>query len=95
MFPTAPPDYDWYNPIIRFVRIAQTNISLQGPFVDGLNSLLDKNEALKQFALRSGKDHILMPVHELQVTKITSTFPDVEVLPPEASFRALAQTSIR
>ncbi|KAK1219366.1 hypothetical protein PQX77_017890 [Marasmius sp. AFHP31] len=95
MLPTAPPEYNWYIPTIRFVKVARKNISLRGPFVDMLNNLLHKKEALKQLAPRCGDDHILMPVHELQLQNITSAFPDVEVLPPEASFRAHAQTSIR
>ncbi|KAL0573574.1 hypothetical protein V5O48_008388 [Marasmius crinis-equi] len=92
MLPSAPTDYDWYTPTIRFVKVPRKRISLQGPFVDIIQDFARTTEALKS---ANDDEHILMPVHELQVDKIASTFPDVEVLPPEASVQALGQASIR
>ena len=91
---SAASNYNWYHPIIRFVKVPRRLLDLRGPFEHITRPLISK-------ALESGgeslihDDFVYMPVHELQISNIVKMFPSVEVLPAEVSLKAQAQTSIR
>ncbi|KAJ7593412.1 IucC family-domain-containing protein [Mycena floridula] len=90
-----PQDYDWYHPIIRFVRVNRARVDVSGSFAPEIELLAQSmaNKAGKSLTMDETK--ITIPVHELQLPTILSKFDGVEVLDEAISVRALAQSSIR
>ncbi|KAF5334269.1 hypothetical protein D9758_015548 [Tetrapyrgos nigripes] len=88
MMPKVPDSYDWYHPIIRFVRVL-------GPFVKTVHALAQSAALSAGLSLPDSDDSVIMPVHEAQLDNILSKFPDVEALDPAINVRAEAQCSIR
>ncbi|KAF5345677.1 hypothetical protein D9758_013059 [Tetrapyrgos nigripes] len=80
------PEYDWYHPVVRFVRVPRERFDVLGPFHDNIRRLVHSGNESKS---------MIIPVHELQLSRIISRFPDVEVLPEETNIRADALASIR
>lgn len=89
------PNYDWYHPRIRFVRVPRSSLDLLGPFEQTIRRLAEQAADACGRVLPSDESRVLMPVHELQIENIISKFNDVEVLHPDISVEALAQSSIR
>ncbi|RDB25517.1 hypothetical protein Hypma_006471 [Hypsizygus marmoreus] len=92
---TAISDYDWYHPRIRFARVERSNLALLGPLESEMRKLAKKAAAKSGRPLPDDAASVLVPVHELQVPNIISKFPDIEILHPDISLQALAQSSIR
>ncbi|KAF8599149.1 hypothetical protein BDV93DRAFT_592260 [Ceratobasidium sp. AG-I] len=95
MIPSNVSGYDWYRPVIRFVRVARSNMRVLGPFEVEVQQLVEIAAKRSGTFVRNDPSTIIMPVHELQVPSIVTKFSGVEVLHPNISFRALAQSSIR
>ena len=90
-----PGQYDFYHPRTRFVSIPRASLDIQGDFETLLAPLCREaaRNALKP--LVAPANHILFPVHELQIANIVDKFPDVDVLPEEYSVLTPAQAGIR
>jgi hypothetical protein len=95
MLPSSVLDYDWYHPRIRFVRVPRTSLDLLGPFESTMRALAEEAAEKSGRHLPDDPSSVLMPVHELQVPNIASKFHDVEILHPDISLQAFAQSSIR
>ncbi|KAL0579987.1 hypothetical protein V5O48_001990 [Marasmius crinis-equi] len=93
--PSVLTDYGWYTPTIRFAKASRKDFRIQGPFIEVMNDLFRNIEGLRPFVNIGDHDHIIMPIHELQLEKIITTFPNVEVLPPEVSVQASSQANVR
>jgi len=88
-------DYDWYHPKIRFVKVPKRQLNLLGKFSDVANALVSKAATNAGLTLIKDNDYLFVPVHELQIDNIVSKFDHIEVLPPDISLPAKAQSSIR
>ena len=88
-------DYDWYHPRIRFVRVAVDNIEMLGNFKEISQDLVDRAAKLAGVILPRDDQFVYIPVHELQIQNVVSKFQTVEVVNPDISLSALAQSSIR
>lgn len=95
MLPQSILEYDWYHPRIRFIRVARSNLDILGPFEQEMRKLAEMAAGRTGKTLPDDTSSIFMPVHELQIPNITHKFPDVEILHPDISVQALAQSSIR
>lgn len=95
MLSTAPPDYDWYNPRIRFARVPRSSLDLLGPFESISRQLAETAATRAGCALEDDGKSIFMPFHELQLDNIVAKFHDIEILSPDINVPALAQSSIR
>ncbi|KAF8896586.1 IucC family-domain-containing protein [Infundibulicybe gibba] len=87
--------YDWYNPLIRFVKVPRTSLSILGSFENTIHTLAEKAAKRCGRIIPVDEKSVLMPVHELQIPTIRAKFQDVEILHPDINLRALAQSSIR
>lgn len=96
MLPTnAPPDYDWYHPRIMFAQVPRSSLDILGPFEDIMRPIAEQAAKLSGRIIPHDDAMAIMPIHELQVANVLSRFIDVEVLHPDISVEALAQSSIR
>jgi hypothetical protein len=95
MLPTSMQEYDWYHPRIRFVRVPRSSLDIIGSFEHDIHSLVETATELSGGTLSDDPSSVLVPVHELQIPNIASKFDDVEILHPEISVQALAQSSVR
>lgn len=95
MLPSSVLDYDWYHPRIRFVQVPRTSLDILGPFESVMRTLAGKAAEKSGRELPDDPSFVFMPVHELQISNIASKFHDAEILHPDISLQALAQSSIR
>lgn len=95
MFDSAPCDYDWYHPRIRFVRVPRSSLNILGDFEHTFRKLAELAAFRAGLPLPEDETSVFMPAHELQVENIIKRFKDVEVLPSAVYLPALAQSSIR
>lgn len=94
MVNNGPSDFDWYHPLIRFVRVPRSSVHLLGYMEDISLSLAQKAADYVGRCLPPMNASVFLPVHELQVDNILAKFPDVEVL-QDICIPGLAQSSIR
>jgi hypothetical protein len=87
-------DFDWYHPLIRFVRVPRSSVLLLGYMEEISLSLAQKAADYAGRCLPPTNGSVFLPVHELQVDNILTKFPDVEVL-QDICVPGLAQSSIR
>ncbi|KAF8506286.1 IucC family-domain-containing protein [Hysterangium stoloniferum] len=90
-----PGQYDYYQPHVRFVSIPRSSLLIQGDFEELLAPLQDSAAKNAGKPLEIPANHMLFPVHELQIPNIVSKFPDAVVISDEFSVLAPAQASIR
>ena len=90
----GPSGFDWYHPLIRFVRVPRSSVLLFGYMEDISLSLAQKAADYSGRRLPPTNASVFLPVHELQVDNILAKFPDVEVL-EDICIPGLAQSSIR
>ncbi|KIL58735.1 hypothetical protein M378DRAFT_170193 [Amanita muscaria Koide BX008] len=95
MMPFDLPKYDWYHPRIRFVAISRCLLDIFGPLEDILLPLAERAASRCGRTLPARNRFAVVPVHELQVHNIIAKIPEAEVLHPDISINALAQSSIR
>ncbi|KAF9048461.1 IucC family-domain-containing protein [Panaeolus papilionaceus] len=90
-----PGSYDLLHPMLRFVFVPRENLKITYDF-EALTAPL-----LKAASDRAGRPfpehlgHVVVPVHELQVTHVRAKFPDAIITPVEYSIPLLAQQSLR
>jgi hypothetical protein len=95
MFDSAPSDYDWYHPRVRFVRVPRSSLNILGEFEVTFRQLAELAASRAGKSLPVDECSVFMPAHELQIDNILKRFEDVEVLPSDIYLPALAQSSIR
>ncbi|KAF8149827.1 IucC family-domain-containing protein [Crassisporium funariophilum] len=91
----SPDTYDLLHPQLRFISVPQDRMKVTYNFMELTLPVL------RAASLRAGKelivknDHIVVPVHELQIIHIRDKFPEAFVYPEEFSLPLLAQQSLR
>lgn len=95
LLPSRVQDYDWYHPRIYFVQVPWTSLDILGPFESKMYMLAREAAERSGQELPDDSSVVFMPVYELQISNITSRFHDAEILHPDISLQALAQSSIR
>ncbi|THU85116.1 hypothetical protein K435DRAFT_732522 [Dendrothele bispora CBS 962.96] len=91
----TPGSYDLYHPLLRFIAVPKSNLNITYDF-EGLTAPL--REAAAKTAgkeLEIPENHLVVPVHELQIAHIEDKFKDAVIYPPEFNVPILAQQSIR
>ena len=91
----TPGSYDLYSPRLRLAILPRASIHVTGDFEALIQPILE--EAMKNAgrALDIPESHIVVPVHELQVSHILDKFEEAIVSPEEFSVPARAQQSVR
>jgi hypothetical protein len=95
LFNSKTLEYDWYHPLIRFIRVPRGDLEAKGEFERLSGCLCAKAAENAGRVLQDDPAFIYMPVHELQIENIRSRVENLQVLDPEISLRAQAQSSIR
>ena len=95
MLPFEILQYDWYHPRIRFVAISRCLLDISGPFEQTIRQLAQKAASRSGHPLPDDTHFAIIPVHELQVHNVTKRVPEAELLHPDISAGALAQSSLR
>ncbi|GJJ10654.1 hypothetical protein Clacol_004881 [Clathrus columnatus] len=90
-----PGQYDYYKPRVRFAWVPREQLLLQGEFEELLQSLRNSAEQNAGDVLEDLPDHVLFPIHELQIPNIATKFSDAVILPEKYYVVASAQASIR
>lgn len=70
-------------------------MNVLGPFEAEIQQLVEIAVKRSGSVVHNDSSTIIMPVHELQIPCIVTMFSGVEVLHPDISLQALAQSSIR
>src|SRR6188768_3443417 len=90
-----PGSYDLLRPLIRFISIPRANAAITFEFESIISPLLNAAAVRAGRSFDVNDDHVVLPVHELQVPHIEDKFLDAIVFPEEYYLRALAQQSLR
>lgn len=90
-----PGQYDFHRPRIRFASVPRHKLLVQGQFEQLLGPLRQSAEVNAAKSLIVPREHVIFPVHELQIPNIVINFPDANILPEEYSVLAPAQASVR
>jgi len=91
----APGSYDLYSPRLRLVAFPRASLNVAGDFEALTRPILDATTRNAGKPLDVPRDHIIVPIHELQVPHIADKFKEAMVYPEEFSVPAHAQQSIR
>lgn len=91
----TPGSYDLYFPRLRLAVFPRGRLNVTGDFEALVQPILDAMTRNAGKALDVPRDHIVIPIHELQVSHILDKFKEATVYPEEFSVPALAQQSIR
>lgn len=91
----TPGSYDLYSPRLRLAILPRASLHVTGDFEALVQPILEgamKNAGRKFDVPES---HVVVPVHELQVSHILDKFKEATVYPEEFSVSARAQQSVR
>ncbi|KAF8888783.1 IucC family-domain-containing protein [Infundibulicybe gibba] len=91
----APGSYDLYHPKLRLVAVPRADLEITNDFEEYMKPILCAVSDAVADPLVIWEDHVIVPVHELQVVHIEHHFPGVKVYPEKFSIPLLAQMSIR
>ena len=91
----APGTYDLYHVKLRFVSVPKSQLTILNDFEKYIKPVIDAASRHASTQPKVPADHLIIPVHELQITHIQDKFPDINILPPDFTVSALAQQSIR
>ena len=91
----APGAYDLFHVKLRFVSIPKSQLKILNDFEKYVKPVIDTASRHASTQPQVPADHLILPVHELQIAHIQEKFPDIEVLPAEFTVSALAQQSLR
>jgi len=91
----APGSYDLYSPRVRLAALPLQSLYVTGDFEVLTKPILNAAARNAGKALDIPQDHIIVPVHELQVPHILDKFKEAIVYEDEFSVPARAQQSIR
>ena len=91
----APGTYDLNHVKLRFVSVSKSQLIVSNDFEKYIKPVVEAASRHTSTQLKVPADHLILPVHELQITHIQDKLPDIEVLPSEFMVSAHAQQSIR
>ncbi|KAJ4474382.1 IucC family-domain-containing protein [Lentinula aciculospora] len=91
----SPGSYDLYNPKLRFVALPKSNLDVTYEFEQLTEPLHRAAAEVVGKVLVIPAEHLVIPVHELQVAHIEDKFKEAIIYPIEYSLPLLAQQSIR
>jgi hypothetical protein len=91
----TPGSYDLYSPRLRLAALPRGSLHVTGEFEALTRPILDAATRNAGKELDVPQDHIIVPIHELQVPHILDKFKEAAVYPEEFSLPARAQQSIR
>ena len=91
----TPGGYDIYSPRLRLAALPRGSLRVAGDFESLTLPILDAAARNAGKVLEVPEDHIIVPVHELQVSNMVDRFKEVRVYPEEFSVPTRAQQSIR
>lgn len=91
----APGTYDLKHIKLRFVSVPKNQLTITNDFEKYIKPIIDLASRHTSTQLKVPADHLILPVHELQIAHIQDKFPEIEVLPAEFTVSANAQQSIR
>lgn len=91
----APGTYDFNHVKLRFVSVPKNQLKITNDFEEYIKPVIEAASRHTSTQLRVPADHLILPVHELQIVHIQDKFPDVKILPPAFTVSAYAQQSIR
>ena len=89
-----PGSYDLYSPRLRLAVLPRASLRVSGDFEGLIRPILEGAMKNAGRALDVPENHIVIPVHELQVSHILDKFEEATVYPEEFSVPARAQQSI-
>jgi hypothetical protein len=95
MTPLTPGSYDLYSPRLRLAALPRESLHVTGDFEALTRPVLDAATRNAGKAFDVPQDHIIVPIHELQIPHILDKFKEAAVYPEEFSVPARAQQSIR
>lgn len=90
-----PGSYDLYSPRLRLAILPRASLHVTGDFEALIQPILEGATKSAGRAFDVPESHIVVPVHELQVSHILDKFEEATVYPEEFSVPARAQQSIR
>jgi hypothetical protein len=91
----APGSYDLYSPRLRLAAFPRASLNVAGNFEASTRLILDATARNAGNPLDVPRDHIMVPIHELQVLRIADKVKEAMVYPEGFSVPAHAQQSIR
>jgi hypothetical protein len=91
----TPGSYDLYSPRIRIAALPRASLHITGDFEALTRPILEAAIRNAGKALDVPENHVIVPVHELQVPHILHKFEEAIIHPEEFSVPARAQQSIR
>ena len=91
----APGSYDLYSPRLRLAAFPRASLNITGNFEASTRRILEATTRNAGKPLDIPQDHVIVPIHELQVPHILDKFKEATVYPEEFSVLARAQQSVR
>ncbi|CAO3639591.1 unnamed protein product [Cunninghamella blakesleeana] len=100
MPPLNPEETNLEHPKVRLLAIPKENVQLRGDFEDISKKLVDimlknGNQDVEKIRNEEWANHILMPVHELQLPNTKALFPKAHIFPEAIHVTVDSLTSIR
>ncbi|KAH9987280.1 IucC family-domain-containing protein [Russula compacta] len=91
----TPGSYDLYSPRLRLAALPRKSLHVMGDFESLTWPILDAAARNAGQALEVPENHIIVPVHELQVPQILDKFKEARVYPEEFSVQpVLSKASV-
>jgi hypothetical protein len=91
----TPGGYDLYSPRLRLAILPRASLHVTGDFEALIQPILEGATKNAGRDLDVPESHVVVPVHELQVSHILEKFTEATVCPEEFSVPARAQQSVR
>ncbi|KJA26269.1 hypothetical protein HYPSUDRAFT_132979 [Hypholoma sublateritium FD-334 SS-4] len=91
----SPGEYDLLRPQLRFISIPRDNVKISNNFEELVQPLLTTVSSRSGVQLLIKEDHVVIPVHAIQVVHIQDKFPEAHIYPEIFSLPLLAQQSLR
>ncbi|TFK28165.1 hypothetical protein FA15DRAFT_584786 [Coprinopsis marcescibilis] len=90
-----PGEFDLLRPMLRFIAVPKSVLKVTYNFEELLAPLLSVIEERSGKKMVVPEDHIVIPIHELQVYHIKDKFAEASIYPAEFSLPLHAQQSLR
>lgn len=91
----SPGEYDLLRPQLRFISIPRDNVKITNNFEELVQPLLTAVSSRSGKQLLIKEDHLVIPVHAIQVLHIQDKFPEAHIYPENFNLPLLAQQSLR
>jgi hypothetical protein len=90
-----PGSYDLYSPCLRLAAFPRVCLNVTGDFEASTRVIIDTTIRNAGKALDVPRDHVIVPIHELQVPHILDKFKEAAIYPEEFNIPVRAQQSVR